>query len=324
MVKAKSIILLLRNFPSRTVSQLLFQSLLRQETFLRHFGRQPECGIRWREFRNKLQAFHAFEYADVRFQLHRRTSMSLPELIGEAERCQLSPFLIEGIAYHLTRSKLLAARPNSPAPVFENCAGLAPRSMVLLHTGLGLALAESVLHEMNEKSEDRALLVEKFAGLCRQYSQPGYAGVVFEALGLVARTLFPGLVVEIDRCLSTQATRLAYFWHGVGRGIYFAPENVSPRRSAPWKALTLCLQETSHELARQNAMAGLAWAITIINMNTPEVMQAFARHHGYIVLEDLAFMDGAGAAEGFCKSVSAQEKDHPAKLFSYRVVAKSI
>lgn len=258
-------------------------------------------------------------------QLSNPVKQPLGALVSKAEKLvpHLSPFAIEGVGYHLAKSSLARGNFETDLQLSGVCAGLPVRTLVLLHAGLGLALAESVLCAMDERGSERAFLLERFAEVCRQHSRSGYTGVTFEALGLVARALYPHLIKHIDRNLSSNLTQLAYFWHGVGRGIYFAPGNVSPACSAPWKALAVCLNEPFHDLGRQNAMAGLAWAMTIINMEDPKILETFARHHGRQVMEDPAFMDGAGAATIFWQYVSPQVPANPEELFRYRAVSES-
>jgi len=216
-------------------------------------------------------------------------------------------FATEGIAYRLAESDLARNSSSQRLSSFQFCEDLSPGLLVLLHAGLGLALAESVLSSMDERESECDGLLENFNELCRQNARPGYAGVAFEALGLVAQTLYPNLVRNIDRCLSASEEALAYFWHGVGRGIYFAPLNVSPFRSAPWKAVEMCLSQPPHEPATQNAMSGFAWAFIAINLGQPEIMANFLKHHAEQLSANGGFVDGVRSAAIFWREVCPGE-----------------
>ena len=59
-----------------------------------------------------------------------------------------------------------------------------------------------------------------------------------EALGLVTRLRCPELVRIVDWRLSAIDPELVgYFWHGVGRGLYFLPLNALPCASSSWRAV---------------------------------------------------------------------------------------
>ncbi len=185
----------------------------------------------------------------------------------------------------------------SGGTVCEARTGYLPSAgLVPLHTGMGLSLAETVLGSISSRPSDCGTLISKFTELCNRNSRAGYAGAAFEALGLVVRNLHPHLIPAIDLFLSKNDALLAYFWHGVGRGIYFSPATFSPFCSAPWKALDMCRREPPHELGRRNAIAGLAWALTLINIRQPEIMEAFLKHHGSRLAEVDAFANGVCSA----------------------------
>jgi hypothetical protein len=116
--------------------------------------------------------------------------------------------------------------------------------------------------------------------LCEDAARTHYVELAFEPLGLVTRLLRGELV----SALGAQLDRLEppwsdLFWHGVGRGLYFHPANLAPRRSAPWAGLDMCREEPPHESGRRNAVSGFSWAITLVNLRRPEVVETFLSHH---------------------------------------------
>jgi len=265
--------------------------------------------MRWDEFRNKMESFLAFEYADLNLGFPEEPIPSLQKLIARAETLKnpARVFATEGIAYRLAKSDLERNSTSGCLASFQDCADFGPGILVLLHAGLGLALAESVVSSMDERESACSQLVEQFSKLCQQTALPSYEGVAFEALGFIAQALYPSLIEKIDQCLSANEDLLAYFWHGVGRGIYFAPENISPFRSAPWRAVDMYLRQTPHELARQNAMAGLAWALIATNLSQPEIVASFLKHHAMEVRANIGFVSGVASAVIFWREVCPDE-----------------
>src|SRR5262249_17566078 len=84
--------------------------------------------------------------------------------------------------------------------------------------------------------------------------------------------------------------------HGAGRGIYFAPINFLPYLSRPWQGYEMCVRETPNDVARQNAVAGFAWAMTLVNLRHPVILAAFLEKHGERLAKDDAFSTGIFSA----------------------------
>jgi hypothetical protein len=164
---------------------------------------------------------------------------------------------------------------------------------------MGLSLANRSLATIKPNGgagEMRKALLRFFA-LCNGNARDGYAGTVYESLGLVARNLYPQMATIIDRQLAEVNEELAeYFWHGVGRAIYFAPTNFAPCIGSSLRAASAALQEPPHALARRNALAGLAWAATLVNIRQPQILETFLRRAGRRRLDDDAFANGVSCA----------------------------
>jgi hypothetical protein len=202
---------------------------------------------------------------------------------------------VEGIGNYYG-DKALEATPDPVALLTdESTRSLPPWSLTMLHAGIGMSFAKAVLKtlETNSPAEDVRAAIDRFARLCRNSSRQGYAGAALESFGLAARTLYPNLVAAIDREMTAVDPELAgYFWHGVGRAMYFEPMNMLPSVNAPWRAVRRLDQEVPNALARKNALAGICWAITVVNMRQPIVMEAFLRHHGELAEQEDAFRNG--------------------------------
>jgi hypothetical protein len=153
-------------------------------------------------------------------------------------------------------------------------------SSVSVHAGAGLRLAEPTLAKIDAGGSEEIALTE-FLASCRRVAVEGCAGIIEEELGLLARTVYPHLMERIDARLQTiDETVRDRFWHGVGRGIYFAPSNLPPFRAAPWRGLNMCLHEPRHEAGKRNAISGFCFALTMVNLQQPEVLDSLFKHHG--------------------------------------------
>src|SRR5439155_1205221 len=79
-----------------------------------------------------------------------------------------------------------------------------------------------------------------------------------------------------------------FFWHGAGRSMYFSPINFLPGFS-PFR---MSAQRPPDERARLSARAGAAWAFTVVNKRTPDVMANFLRQRSDEISENDAFSNG--------------------------------
>jgi hypothetical protein len=148
--------------------------------------------------------------------------------------------------------------------------------------------------------------LDRFSSLCRDNAMSGHEDVAREALGLVARNLHPGHVAPIAERLAASAARAGsdaplaeLFWHGVGRGAYFALDHSLPW-ALPWlpeggttrRALAGLAQSAPGPVARNNALAGFAWALALVNIRRPEVVESLLAH-----LDGGGWSSGAGYGE---------------------------
>ncbi len=256
----------------------------------------PGQGSAALELTNKIQAFRAFQFVDRRLGV--RGELPLPALVEKA--AGLGPYrglwATEGLGFaHAERgwrdrraTESLARQPEVPAS-----------ALIPLHTGMGLSLAVRALGGIDTRGEDQALLaaVERFLTLCEASSAAGCQPMAFEALGLVVRTLYPHLLRRVDRLLATIDPRLVdYYWHSVGRGLYFAPTHVLPGFGGWQRALEKARREPPHATGRRNALAGFAWALTLVNFRHPEVLAGLLRDHGDEIFDRSAFANGVSSA----------------------------
>jgi hypothetical protein len=223
----------------------------------------------------------------------------LAALVDRAATMETFPRLwaVEGIGYAWADRAWERSGGSDPTGLLTDAssASLPPWSLTMLHAGIGMSFARKILQEV-EKASTGAIVrhsIARFVRLCRNSSRPGYAGAAFESLGLATRTLYPKLVGLFDREIPEVEPELQdYFWHGAGRGMYLDPMNMLPSANAPWRVIRRLDAEAPHPLAYRNALSGVAWALTVVNMRQPIVMEAFLRHHADLARANDGFVNG--------------------------------
>jgi hypothetical protein len=166
---------------------------------------------------------------------------------------------------------------------------MAPHVRLPLHTGAGLALAEKALRS-------GATLAAFWRG-CGLAARDGYREPLFEAAGLMAATLYPSLIPELARdAAGIGEEQSGLFWHGVGRGLYFSPVGFIPLPGARDLAFRRASNGPANETGRENAMAGLAWAVALVNVRDPETMLLWIAEHAEEIARDQAFRNGVTSA----------------------------
>ena len=252
------------------------------------------------ELQNKLTAFGLFEHIDLELKLRGEDSLSLPAVLLRAD--SLGPYYrlwaTEGLGHYYADRHIAAGLRFTFLSDHDSASEIPEHSMVPLHAGVGLAIAECLLSAMEpEKCRHSTKTIRLFLEICRSNVQTDYREIAYEALGLAARNLYPQSIDDLQRgLLAIDPELVEYFWHGIGRAIYFSPSSFSPHRNAPWKGFQTCLQEPAQPSSRRNAVAGYAWALTLVNIRHPEIMASFLKHHGAKLEEEDAFYNGVCAA----------------------------
>jgi len=164
---------------------------------------------------------------------------------------------------------------------------------------MGLAFAAHLLQKVSPQTclSDIRYMIQQFVTLCQENSTAGYTEGALEALGFAAQSLNPHVVALIDQQLTgISADLVSYFWHGVGRALYFAPTNFVPCGSWTCRVVDRTRYEVPHEVGRLNALAGLSWALTLVNIRHPDVIEMFVKRCGDRLCEDDAFVNGFSSA----------------------------
>jgi len=230
----------------------------------------------WRELSHTVASFRFFRLGP---RLLRSRERQLP--LGSLVACfrnhgpYSSLWAVEGVGYERAEVR----GPSTEVLGDAVTATLPAGSLVPLHVGAGLALARSGISEEGLRQGAR-IAVSRLLEDIALSSRPGCAGVGVEAIGMLVRTLLPSFLLAVDEQLRRQsADARAWFWHGVGRALYF----LFPRALfggpgwSGWKRVAL---EAPDQDALRAAQAGFVWALCLVNTGAPEVLEAFLHQHG--------------------------------------------
>jgi len=283
-------VLNLNAFSPRYMVKTAFDLMLQSTSFLK--GITPEDGRHsLQEFHNKLQAFHLFENVDSILGFPEAEVPNLTDMLQRTHGLGsfFSVWATEGVGHYYAYQ--LASNGLSSHGILSDAVNLPAENLIPLHTGMGLALAEV---SVNRQSAAETL-ADAFVQLCQSNSRHEYWPAAVEALGLVVRNLRPELIAPLDQFFSSGHDDLrAYFWHGIGRGHYFAISNALPCWNAPGQGFEMCLQ-SPHELGRLNALSGFAWALTLVNLRHPEIIASWLDRYGAMITND-AVANGISSA----------------------------
>ncbi len=148
---------------------------------------------------------------------------------------------------------------------------------LMLHAGIGMGFARVPIQSLPAGASDAQVgdVAMRAVDLCRANSMQGYAGAAIESIGLVSRFMRePAFCRQIHKALDKRDPDAAtYYWRGVGRCLYFHPANFAPGFSRPYRALPMIEAEAPSADLKNGMVAGFSWALTVVNMSTPEVME---------------------------------------------------
>lgn len=175
------------------------------------------------------------------------------------------------------------AHPESPTGTYDRLWWLEGRGFhqrladsTAAASGLGLALAADHFRDLDPAAGEasRTAVEGAVAGFSHQVEGqvPGkYRLAALENLGLVVGNLRPHLLPTVAAAAREQGFAGAV-WHGSGRGLYFAPSDLGPKWGR-WSAIRRLIARTP-ESGLGHAVAGLAWALTLVNVRHPQVPAA--------------------------------------------------
>lgn len=292
----------------RRLSSLFSQQVARTSELL---SSPRTAELAWRELSNKIEVFVLVSNMESILGLSQNQFVPLPELVQKAYST-LPPFealwAVEGMGQYYTNlywqlhgpPKGLLLERNAPVP---------EKSLLMLHAGMGLYFANYLLGAgsptlvTGSSPAEFRWVVEQFVKLARDNAREGYLGPVIESLGLVTRDFYSGWVPIMDNALRQVAPELlGYYWHGVGRALYFSRRYFLPVLSTVWTGVDAEAEAASEQ---ESTMAGLAWAVVLVNMRQPEIMEGVLRTY----IQDSPLQ--SGFANGVASSLIMRQDTTP-------------
>jgi hypothetical protein len=250
--------------PSSTVQDGLRSALRAMEQSVRLMRLFPPARVLLsEEIENKLLALRLFYFAQDELGLAKSgTDIDEAARIAGTREAFQSIWMMEGAAYRYARSGGRIRHAQVPERYF-----------IPLHAGAGMAFAQSAIGALPQRPGRQALsqCVEGFLERCRSNARPGWEEAIFESLGLIVRLERPELLGPLsDASEAIDPELRALFWHGAGRGLYFAPGAMTPLPGAHGWALDKALKDAPRPGDKRNAVAGYSWAVTLVNVRHPE------------------------------------------------------
>lgn len=240
-------------------------------------------GHEFLETQNKLETFRLFAYADQELGFPTNRLEPLPDLARRA--LALSNFrriwALEGVSHYYASHMGSATHiGGTTGPGLLADPEISECTMVPMHAGMGTAFAGAILSRLgaNPTRADMRDAMTRFFDQCRAHARPGWYENAIEPMGLAVRTLHPHLLSSASRAIGEidpDAQHL--FWHGVGRSLYFVPVNFMTFGGSHERALRSAISEAPTLEDRLNAVAGLVWAVTLVNIQHPAVLKNLLR-----------------------------------------------
>jgi len=256
---------------------------------------QPEqASLAWQELKNKLRVFVLVKNLASILHLPSHQFTPLPELVDKAY--SMPPFealwAVEGLG-HYYADIYWELKGVPEGLLFEEQAPVPEKSLLMLHAGIGLSFADRLLGNLTSEASNQQVrdAVEYFLTLCKNNCRKGYIGAAVENLGLVTRDFYPDLVQRVDQQLRQVGPEfLGFYWHGVGRGLYFSRKYFLPILRSVWSGVD---REIHNAPDRLSAMSGLSWGAVMVNLRQPAIIENVVR----------SCMEHSHLAEGFTNGV---------------------
>jgi hypothetical protein len=279
------------NYISALTSAVVEQS---QDT-LQTYSSTENARLAWETLKNNYEVFNLVKHVSSLLNVPAEGGeFNLSKLIEEAYALGAYPDLwaVEGLGHLYALTFWNKGRPIRGILTNVSPDVLPAKSLTMMHAGIGLGFAQRLMNTITPYSapEEICRVLREFVTLVDENSRPGYEGAAYESLGLVTRFWHSPMVPVVEKYMQEVAPHvLGYFWHGVGRSLYFLPLYFVPGLLSPWLAIE---RTAPHDLALLNMIAGLAWATTIVNVRQPQLMENFIRMHGERVSRTPAFTNG--------------------------------
>jgi len=215
---------------------------------------------------------------------------------------------VEGLG-HVYSQRSWSGREDAEGIMTDGQAAHMPhKSLTMMHAGLGLCLAESLMKQLTPASsiKETERVLNTFIRLCENNSRPGYVGCALESLGLVTRCFNYPMLDLVQRVLfDVNEPAWEFFWRGTGRALYFSPGHMVQPLYSPWIAAE---QEASNERAYKSMRAGITWATNVVNMRQPEIFEDLIKRRGAAEEKDGTIRNGVAASTTMAMDITP---NHP-------------
>jgi hypothetical protein len=194
------------------------------------------------------------------------------------------------------------------------------KSLTMMHAGLGLAIAESLMKQLTPDSSTKEVerVLKVFIKLCKNNSRPGYVGCALESLGLVTRCFnFPMTDLVQTVLADVDHDAWEFFYRGAGRALYFSPGHMVQPLYSPWIAAE---QEAPNDRAYNILKAGITWPTNIVNMREPEIFEDVIRRYGPAEEKHGTILHGVGASTTMAMDITPH---HPVVMDYLKYEPKS-
>ena len=234
------------------------------------------AGIGSIESDNKISTIETVEFTN----LFLGKDASVRELIDKirSQETFRALWLAEGLGQVLGNRVL--AHDEHPRDVLVKGEGaLVPESMQLMvHAGLCLAFGRYHFDKIGKDPTPQQIrdATCRIAELARLNLLPGYAGIGYEAWGMVTQFFYRPLFATVAQTMQEiDPEHAPFLWHGAGRASYFI--DFMPRWNEPWPAFPLIDKMVTSAMSRNNLLAGLGSGMMIVNMKTPVILEAIVK-----------------------------------------------
>jgi hypothetical protein len=239
-----------------------------------------EAELAWRELKNKAEVFALVKNLSSILKLSDDEITPLPDLVNKAYAMPAFEALwaVEGVG-HYYADKCWSLQGTPAGLLLDPDSSVPAKSFLMLHAGMGLCFADRLIGALTTEASPNEVKValEQFLALCKNNSLPGYLGAAIESLGIVTRDFHPELFDIITRQVRSVLSDFAgYYWHGIGRAIYFSRKFFLPHLFSMWSEVNV---EAASEAERQSTLAGLTWAFTLVNMRHPAIVESSLRQY---------------------------------------------
>ena len=228
------------------------------------------------ESQNKIKTIERVEFTN-RLLGGNLTIRQMVERIKAEDRFR-SLWMAEGLGQHYGNRVLSqSANPRNILTGGE-AADIPEDYMLMVHAGMALAFARHHWDRIGKSASREQVgdAVRRIADLVEGNAIPGYAGISYEAWGMVTRFFYKSIFLTAAEALGRfDVPHVANFWHGAGRACYFY--DFMPSWKDPWPVFRRIDRESVDQVSRLNLFAGLGSVTVIVNMRSPEVLEALVR-----------------------------------------------